>query len=161
MSRRSESTSVNASFRRGSSTIVAEVAPIPDSTAGSMVVHVPKVIHFLPEGPILRHIPVVPQIQETSFHDLPMSDLVQGKVPQGLQRLRPSSLPGSVILHRWTTGVPFATTLAQTDAQLRRSLQNDRAKWRLVRCNTALTLLLSYSLTLLLSHSLSCFERPN
>ena len=55
-------------------------------------------------------------------------------------------------LHRWTTGVPFATTLAQSDAQLRRSLQNDRTKWKLVRCNTArASLSLSLSRSLLLT----------
>ena len=57
-------------------------------------------------------------------------------MPQVLQRLR-----------RWTTGVPFATTPSRSDDQLRHSLQNDRTKWKLVRCNTALSLSLSLSLS--------------
>ena len=42
--------------------------------------------------------------------------------------------------------MPFATTLAQSGAQLIRSLQNDRIKWKLVRCNTARTHSLTHSL---------------
>ena len=58
--------------------------------AGCMVMHgLLEVIHFLPESPILLHIPVVPQIQRAPFHELLISDLVQGKVSQGLQRLCP------------------------------------------------------------------------
>ena len=54
-------------------------------------------IHFFPEGPSLRRIPVLPQIQEAPFHEHLISNSVQGKVLQGLQRLRQSSLPGSTI----------------------------------------------------------------
>ena len=36
--------------------------------------------HFLPEGPSLRRIPVIPQIQETPFHERHISDPVRGKV---------------------------------------------------------------------------------
>ena len=54
-------------------------------------------IHFFPEGPSLRHIPALPQIQEIPVHERLISDPVRGKVPQGLQRLCPSSLPGSII----------------------------------------------------------------
>ena len=51
--------------------------------------------------------------------------------------------------------MPLATALAQSGAQLRRSLQNDRTKWKLVRCNTALTLTLTLALTLALTFTLT------
>ena len=111
-------------------------------------------IHFFPEGLSLRRIPVLPQTQETSFHELLISDPVRGK-----NAARPSTTSSKLAawihhLHRWTTGVPFATTLAQSDAQLRRSLQNDRTKWKPVRCNTARASL-SLTLSLSLTHTLS------
>ena len=55
------------------------------------------IVHFLPEGPSLRRIPVVPLSQESPFHELLISNPVRSKMPQGLQRLCPSSLPGSII----------------------------------------------------------------
>ena len=106
---------------------------VVDQTLAGMV------IRFLPEGPSVRRILVVPQIQEAPFHELLISDPVRGKVPQvpqGLQRLCPSSLPGSIISVAGRR-VPFATTPSRSDAQLRRSLQNDRTKGKLVRCSTA------------------------
>ena len=54
-------------------------------------------VHFLPEGPSLRRVLVVPLSHEAPFHELLISDPVRSKMPQGLQRLYPSSLPGSII----------------------------------------------------------------
>ena len=88
------------------------------------------VIHFLPEGPSLRRIPVIPQIQEAPFHELLISDPVRSKMRKAfhvfvqarcLDPSSPSLDDGCAI---------------RSDAQLRRSLQNDRTKWKPVRCNT-------------------------
>ena len=58
---------------------------------------------------------------------------------------------------------PGTRTLAQSDAQLRHSLQNDRTKWKLVRCNSArassplISLLLFLSLSFSFSFALPIF----
>ena len=84
----------------------------------------------------------LPQIQETPFHELLISNSVRGKVSQGLQRLRPSSLPGSIIAS--------AGRRVCHSPPLLRSLSH------------SLTLSLSlFFLSLTLSHSLSPSSRPS